>query len=59
MSFDWATALVGVLIVVAILWMRAAVVSLNKDMRAILDGQAEVRKRLDALERCGMDAEKG
>jgi F0F1-type ATP synthase membrane subunit b/b' len=38
------------IIVAALLWVRSAFVSLNKDMRAILDRQDEIRARLDALE---------
>jgi hypothetical protein len=41
----------GLLLLAVALWMRAATVELNKTMRAILDGQAEIRARLDALER--------
>jgi hypothetical protein len=42
---------VGLLLLAVALWMRASIVSLNKDMRAVLDGHAEIRARLDALER--------
>lgn len=47
---DWL--MVGGISVVAfaLFWMRAAFVSLNKDMRVILDRQAEVRERLAELE---------
>jgi len=44
--FDWAMLTLGVLIVGTALWMRAAIVSLNKDMRAILDAHATIRGRL-------------
>jgi hypothetical protein len=40
----------GALVVLAFLWARAAFVSLNRDMRVILDREAEIRERLDALE---------
>jgi hypothetical protein len=47
---DWVAALVGVVIVGALFWVRAAFVSLNADMRAILAGQAKLRERVEALE---------
>jgi len=52
MSFNLPalTAILGVLIVVGLLWTRQALVSLNKDIRTMLDRQTEIRQRLDALE---------
>jgi hypothetical protein len=37
-------------IIAALLWVRSAFVSLNKDMREILFREAEIRQRLEALE---------
>jgi hypothetical protein len=50
MVTDLIVALAGGLVAGVALWMRFAIVSVNKDMRAILDGQAAIRERLDALE---------
>ena len=43
--------LVGIVVNVALaLWSRASFVSLNKDLKIMLDGQREIRARLDLLE---------
>ena len=44
---DWAVALAVVacvLVVVTLFWVRAAFVSLNADLRELLDRQAEIRR---------------
>jgi hypothetical protein len=54
--FDWALLAelaLGLIIIGAALYFRAAIVSLNESMRAILAGQSELRARLDALEDAG------
>jgi hypothetical protein len=50
---------VGLSLAAFALYFRAAVVSLNRDMRAILDGQAGIRARLDALEAKNEENEHG
>jgi hypothetical protein len=42
---------VGLFLLAVALWMRASTVALNKTLGAMLDGQAEIRARLDALEK--------
>lgn len=40
----------ALVLVASAVWMRFAVVAVNKDMRAILEGQSDIRARLTALE---------
>lgn len=40
----------GLMLAAFALYLRSAIVALNKDMRAILDQQADTRARLAALE---------
>jgi hypothetical protein len=46
----WACALFAASCTAAVLYMRAAIISLNQDMRAILAGQSEIRARIAELE---------
>ena len=43
------TIAVCAILVAGVWWMRAAVVSLNEDMRAILVHQDEIRERLEEI----------
>ena len=51
-----ALVLVGIIVNVAVaIWARASFVSLNADLRTMLDQQAELKARLDAVEQIGHD----